>query len=219
MALSKLFGAGARDDASGTVLTTAAFDSTGYTHLVVFMKHEGATTTKTLSDNKGSSASTNLTLESHSGTGDLDGQLAWMSIASPGSGHTATMTLGAARPFRNFIVWLVNASGGRLELDVQSTAEGNSTTPDAGSLVTTAATVSFMGVGEYAAGTYTIGTGWTEDYDNGSYGQSRSDASGTLDPVCTASGSMFWVACAASFKEIPNVQIPIASLWPILVAC
>lgn len=200
MALTKLFAVGTSDSASGTVLTSGTFNSTGYTHLVVFAKHEGAAVTMTLSDNKGSSGPTNLTKESNT-NGDVHGQITWMPIASPGSGHTATITYGSASPYRGMVVWLVNTTG-TLSLDVESTAEGTGTsTCDAGSLVTTAATVSFMGVGEYTTVTYTVGTGWTEDYDSGHYGQSRSDASGTLDPVCEASGVMGWVACAASFKE------------------
>jgi hypothetical protein len=91
-----------------------------------------------------------------------------------------------------------------LTLDVESTAEGNGFAPDAGSLVTTAATVSFTGVGEYDSVTYTAGSGWTEDYDSGHFGQSRSDASGTLDPACSLAtgGPMDWIACAVSFKEV-----------------
>lgn len=201
MSLTKLFAAGAISAASGTTLTTATFDSTGYTHVTCFAKHEGASgATQTFSDNKGSSGVTYYTEERHTND-DLSAQMGMFPIASPGTGHTVTMTLSAARSYRGMVVWLVNATGGSLTLDVQSVAEGTGTAIDAGSLATTAATVSFMGVGEYAGGSFTNGSGWTEDYDSSHYGQSRADASGTLDPVCTASGSMDWVACSASFKE------------------
>lgn len=203
MALTKLFAAGTSNAASGTTLTTGTFNSTGYTHIVCFGKHEGASgSTQTFSDNKGSSGQTYYTEERHT-TASLSGQMAMFPIASPGTGHTVTMTLSSARDFRGLVVWLVNASGGSLTLDVQSTAEGALTgTPDAGSLATTAATVSFMGVGEYTTATFEPGSGWAQDYDSGHFGQSRSDASGTLDPVCTlTAGTMDWVACAASFKE------------------
>lgn len=203
MSLTRLFAVGAQSGAtSGTTLTTASFDSTGYTHIVCFGKHEGAAgVTQTFSDNKGSSGQTYYTEKRHS-TATLSGQMGMFPIASPGTGHTVTMTLSAARDYRTVLVWLVNASGGSLTLDVESVAEGSvSNAPDAGSLPTTAATVSFTGVAEYASGTFTPGTGWTEDYDSNTYGQSRSDASGTVDPACAWSVSDSWVACAASFKE------------------
>lgn len=205
MALTKRFAAGASNAASGTTLTTGTFDSTGYTHIVAFGKHEGASgSTQTFSDNKGSSGQTYYTEERHT-TASLSGQFCMFPIASPGTGHTVTMTLSSARDFRGVVVWLVNVSGGgSLTLDVESTAEGNGFAPDAGSLVTTAATVSFTGVGEYDSVTYTAGSGWTEDYDSGHFGQSRSDASGTLDPACSLAtgGPMDWIACAVSFKEV-----------------
>lgn len=201
MALTKAFAVGASNTASGTTLTTGTFDSTGYTHIVCFGKHEGAAgATQTFTDNKGSSGQTYYTEESHS-VASLSGQMGMFPIASPGTGHTVTMTLSSARDYRGMVVWLVNATGGSLTLDVQSVAEGNSNAPDAGSLVTTAATVSFMGVGEYDAGTFTAGSGWTEDYDSNHFGQSRSDASGTLDPACSWTVTNNWVACSASFKE------------------
>jgi hypothetical protein len=196
---------------SGTTLTTATFDSTGFTHLVVFTKHEGATTTITPSDNKGSTGWTSLTKQANS-VNDSWGQLHWVKIGTPGTLHTVTMTLGAARDFRQMIVWRVNSGTGEMALahatpaNAQATAAGGTAAVDAGTLTTDAASVSFMGVAEYAAAVYTVGTGWTEDFDpngpNYTYGQSRSDASGaTIDPACTGSGAQEWAACAASFKE------------------
>ncbi len=203
MALTKAFAVFAGNDSSGTALTTGTFDSTGYTHVVLFEKHEGASTTLTSSDNKSSSFS-NLTSVSHA-NGDLHCRMSWAPIGSPGTGHTVTITFGASRPYRRLGVWLINATGGAIQVDAEATASGTSTTPDGGSLVTTAATVSFMGVGEYNSTTWSAGSGWTADWNNPSgyvsFGQSRSDASsGTLDPVCTC-GSMAWVVSSVSFKE------------------
>ena len=189
-----------KDDASGTSSTTASFNSTGYTHIVVGVNHEGAPTTLTLSDNKGSSGPTGLTKINHT-NGNLNGQLIWMKIASPGSGHTVTITWGASRPYRNIGVWLVNSGTGELALDVETGAGGTSSPADAGSLATTTATASVLWVANYDSVTWTASTGWTENYDNGSFGGSRTDASGTLDPQATPSLGLDWVAVAASFKE------------------
>lgn len=190
---------------SGTTLTTATFDSTGFTHLCVFTKHEGATTTITPSDNKGSTGWQSLTKQANS-VNDSWGQLHWVKIGTPGTLHTVTMTLGAARDFRQIIVWRINSDTGEIAVEAQTTAAAGTAGVDAGTLTTTVATVSVMGVAEYAAVLYTQGTGWTEDFDpngpNYTYGQSRADASGaTIDPACTGTGAQEWAACAASFKE------------------
>lgn len=187
-----------------TILTSDPFDSTGYTHAICFGKHEGAAgATQTFSDNKGSSGQVYYTEKRHS-TAALSAQFCMFPITSPGSGHTVSLNLTSSREYIGLIVWLINVTGGgSITLDVESTAEGTaSNIADAGSLVTTAPTISFMGVGEFDAYTFSPGTGWTEDYNSGHYGQSRSDASGTLDPYCTISGAMDWVACALSFKEV-----------------
>lgn len=188
-----------QDSSSTTVALTV--DSTGYTNLVCWVKHEGAPTTVTATDNKGSGSYTGLTKRDHT-NGGLSGRILWATIGTPGSSHTVTVTFGAARDFSRLICWGVNSTSGTIALDAEADAQGiGGTAVDAGSLATTTATVSFMGTGEYDVVTYTPGAGWTEDVDNFSHGQSRADASGTLDPTCTASGGMDWVANAASFKE------------------
>lgn len=189
----------------GTAVSTFALtvDSTGQTHLVCFVKHEGAPTTITAADNKSSGAFNLLTKIDH-GNGDLSSRIEWVKIGSPGTGHTITITYGAARPYSRLWCYGVNSSTGELGLDVESASASTvaGTAIDAGSLATTTATVSFMGVGEYTFCTYTPGSGWTEDLDNNILAQSRSDASGTLDPVATSSLSMDWTANSASFKEV-----------------
>lgn len=211
MAISKAFAVRAANDASGTILTSGTFNSTGFTHLVVFTKHEGTTTTITPSDNKNSVGWASLTKVDNANS-DLTTQLHWAKIGSPGTSHTVTMTLSAARAFRRLGVWLMNADSGQAGLVVEATNQGSTGTAiDAGSLATgSVSTVSFMGVGEYNVSTYTPGTGWTQDWDIqeedglgvSSFGQSRADSSGTLDPVCTQSTSNAWNANAASFTEI-----------------
>jgi len=208
MSITESFANITASDASTTTVTSATFDSTSFTHLVVWDKHEGATTTATPSDNKSSTGWSSLTKEDHT-NGDITSQMHWVKIETPGTGHTVTMTFGAARPFKRLAVWLVNSTSGEISLVAQANAEGSSAAPDAGSLATGAdATVSFMAVGEYALADFTPSTGWTEDFDPQaifgftSFGASRSDASGTLDPACTCTVTMDWTANAASFKEL-----------------
>lgn len=206
MAISKTFRnfsfSGASPNAADLVtsVTSAAFDSTGEKAVVVWAKHEGAPTTITLSDNKGNTY-TPLTKVDHSNN-DLSSRIAYvLSPGSVGTGHTVTVTLGAARPYIRLAVWTITA-GAAPTLDTSVQTSGASATPNAGNLVTSAASVSFLGVGEYAAVTFTPDAGWTEDVDNASHVCSRADASsGTFAASSTASASMSWVANAASFVE------------------
>lgn len=204
MAITKAYlGSNSEDIQAGTIAVTV--DSTGYTHIACFAKHETTPSSViTVSDNKGSGAYNMLTAESH-GTDPIAGVIGWVKIGTPGTSHTVTASFDggtASVDYRRIHVWGINAGTGEISVDAQATAEGSGTTPDAGSLVTSAATVSFMGVGEFAATTYVPSSGWTEDYDaNSSFVASRADASsGTFDPFCTSS-SMSWICCAASFKE------------------
>lgn len=204
MAITKTYlGSNSDDIQAGTIAVTV--DSSGYTHIACFAKHETTPTSViTVADNKGSGAYNMLTMQSH-GTDPIAGVIGWVKIGTPGTSHTVTASFDAGTAsvdYRRIHVWGINAGTGDISVDAQTTATGSGTTPDAGSLVTSAATVSFMGVGEFAATTYTPSSGWTEDYDaNSSFAASREDASsGTFDPFCTSS-SMSWICCAASFKE------------------
>lgn len=203
MAITRTF-LGVTVSSDGTPFTTMSvngLDLTGFTHAVIFTKHEGAAITITPSDNRGSTPWTSYNKKTHSNT-DFHGQLHSVKLTSPGSGTNFTMTVATSRTWGMIVVWGVNAGTGEAALDVEAAGgEGTSTAPDAGSLATTAATVSFMGVGEYSGATYTASSGWTEDVDNSGYAASRADASGTLDPAATASGSIPWVAVAISLKE------------------
>lgn len=200
MALTKTFRNSSNNDASGTTLTSASFNSSGATGIVVWCKHEGAPTTITISD----SASNTYTAETkiNHGNGDLSSVISSV-LGSPAtsSTHTVTMTVSAAKTFRYMLVWTL--TGTTPAKDVAAQASGTSATPDAGSLVTTAATVSFLGGGIYNSVNGTASAGWTEDFDTGgsAHGYSRSDASGTLDPSYTITGSNDWVANSLSVKE------------------
>ncbi len=159
MALTKaLLGSNTTGDTSSTTIAVTV-NSTGYTHIVCFVKHEGAPTTITAADNKGSGSYNLLTKVDHS-NGDISSRIEWVKIGTPGTSHTITATFGASRPYRRLICWGVNSGTGELALDVEATNQGNGASQDAGSLATSAATVSFMGVGEYISTTYTPGSGW-----------------------------------------------------------
>jgi len=205
--LTKTFAAVAAEDGVTGSLATATFDSTGYTHVVVSFKHEGAATTLTPSDNKSSTGWVSLTKESHT-NGDLHGQMYYAPIGTPGTGHIVTITLGANRDWKIMLVWLVNASDGNgVELDDETFAEGTSNAPDAGSLDTTgAAVVSFFAVAPYASGSYTA-TGWSEDHDGAvdsvsGYGSSRGpETTSPIDPAASWSSNNAWCATALSLRE------------------
>lgn len=207
MSISKQFAVHTPNSASSGSIVSGSFDSTGFTHIVVESKHEGAATTNTPTDNKGSTGWSSLTKESHS-NGVLHTQLHWATIGTPGAGHTATITFGAARDWRAISVWLVNATSGVIQVADQLTGQGNGTAVNIGSLDPTAASVSFMCVGEFASGLHTPGTGWTEDFDpngaNGAgFGQSRADASGgSITAAATNASSQDWTANAVTFEEV-----------------
>lgn len=209
MSITKAWAARGFDNGSGDPdLVSGTFDSTGYTHLVVVGRFQSTDTTITWSDNKGSSGWSSLTKQSNGAGSDTSRiQMAWVEIGTPGTGHVVTMTLGGLREWRGLHVWVVNATGGEMELVAESTATGVGTAIDAGSLATgSGPTVSFMSVAPFDALTYTAGSGWTADYNassglDASYAQSRSDSSGTIDPVCTGSVSMDWATVSATFRE------------------
>lgn len=199
MTISRTFRDETEADSSATSITSSSFDSTGAKSVVVWAKHEGAPTTVTFSDSKGNTY-TALTKIDHT-NGDLSARIGYVLAASVGTGHTVTATFGASKAFRRLAVWTIGADNATA-LDVSAQAQGTGTTPDAGSLVTTAASVSFLGIAEYNVVSGTPSSGWTEDFDVMSKGYSRADATAqTIDPSCTVSVSMDWIASGASFKE------------------
>jgi hypothetical protein len=222
MSISKVFSTGSEIASAGATLTSATFDSTGYTHIVCFTKHEvNNASGATCSDNKSSPAFTKLQQQQVGGGNSSWGELHYVKIGSPGTGHTVTLTTNAATEFRTLLVWLVNATSGEIDLVDEEFANGTGTAVDAGSLINalSESIVSFMGVAEFVAATWTPGTGWTEDWDDGSavnstLGQSRgAETTSPIDPVATASASMDWAALAASFRE--STALPVITVQPI----
>ena len=205
MTISKSFAAAGQNAAAGTSLDSSSFDSTGFTHLVVFAKHEGATDADAVTDNKGSGTFTPLTKRGN-GVSDSWGRFHWAKIGTPGASHVVNLAT-ASRTFRTILVWAVNADTGEIALVDEKTATGSNTTPTAGTLSNAGADsiVSFMGVAEYAAVVYTVGSGWAEDHDtngpNFTYGESRgAETTTSFSATCTA-GTQDWAACAVAFKE------------------
>lgn len=185
---------------STTALTSGTFNSTGYKYLAVVFKWEGGDTTITVNDNKGSGDYTNLDKANHA-NGDLSASGAYQLIGTPGTGHTVTINFASARSWIFAAVYGI-AVDTTMSLDVQDKNTGTGTAVDAGTLATTAATVSMQMTGGYTGLSVTPGSGWTEDIDSdNNQAQSRADASGTLDPACTLSVSSAWASVAASFKE------------------
>lgn len=221
MSISKAFatvgasGAGAGGTPAAS-LTTSSFNSTGYTHLVVGVKHEGGATTITPSDNKSSTSWNSLTKEqvSTAGSGDLQGQFFWVKIGSPGTGHTVTASFAASRTYITVGVWLVNTTSGEMSLVAEATNEGTDGTGagtlDAGTLSNPGgdSVVAFMMMLEYAGVTHTGVAGWTEDFDpppssdNFTAGYSRgAETTDPINPAGSQNSSNPWGAISCMFKE------------------
>jgi hypothetical protein len=195
-----------------TTIVSNSVDTSSYKGIVAVCKHEGAAADITATDNKGSGAYTILTPVNHSNS-DLNCTLCYATIGTPGTGTIVTITLSGSRSFRQLLLYGINYDGTGFSLNAQSSAQGTSVDHDAGSLTTSAASVSIGYVGRYTSMTATPSAGWGEDYDdNYQYGMSRTDASaGTFDPAATATNGAAWVAIAASFIEL-GTGVPIAWL-------
>src|SRR5882672_1100352 len=100
MSITKSF---ARIDATGSpaaAFTSAAFDSSGCTHVCAGTKHETNNAAGASVDDNKNSVSTygpfnKQTQQQVQGAGASWGQLHWQKIGNPGTGHTVTMTTNA----------------------------------------------------------------------------------------------------------------------------
>ena len=191
--------------------TAGAFDSSAYTHLVAYSKHETNNTNgATFSDNKGSGTWNKLTQQDDNGQSGWV-QLHWVKIGTPGAGHTVTMTTNAAADFRTLALWGVNSTTGELELVDESFGEGNGTTFNPGTLSNAGADscVGFYGVGDHTGTSYTPPTGWTEDGDefagfanSTSYGSIASSSTSIAVSGGTLGATADWGSVAAIFREL-----------------
>lgn len=212
MSISKAFAAGKETAAAGASWACDAFDSTGFTHIGVFTKHETSSTPATVGDNKGSGAYISLTNQQVGGGGSSWGRCHYQKIGSPGTGHIVTMTTGGTADFRSIIVWKINADSGVVELVGGAngvTASGTVSPANAGTISnpTGKSIVTMMGVAEFGSLTYTPGAGWTEDWDdagsNSTYGGSRGpEATTSITCDATLSANDVWAACAFALAEV-----------------
>lgn len=221
MAISKSFpaGVGVESVTSAASTTSNAYNSTGSTHVLAFYKHEGATCTVTPSATNVAAGNWtgNASTKQGNGVSDSWGQFFWAKIDTPGSGQTLTVDhAGNSRSFRTLIVWLMNADSGIITKIDEKSTNGNNAAPTAGTLSNAggASVVSFMGVAEYVGTNYTVGSGWTEDWDvwtgtvNSTYGESRGpETTASITADCTSS-SQQWAAIALCFRDNVGDAVP-----------
>ena len=199
-------GAG-KDDINGTAasaVTTAAIANTQSGDLVfLFVKYEGASTTRTISDSAGGNTWTSRGAVSHA-NGDMHTEMFSCVLTNGAASHTFTCTLGAARAYF-FVGALVYRSTVGWSYFDAATAQGTSSTPSAGSKTPTGAYVAATGFGEYAAVTWTAGAGWTGGLTGTfatSFVEHRTNTTGeTITGNATPSASMDWAANMAVFLE------------------
>jgi hypothetical protein len=210
MTISKAFQNFAGGNPTDVSTTSGTYNSTGFTHVVAFYKHEGANVSVTPSATNVASGNWtgNTSTKKGNSVNDSWGQFFWAKIDTPGAGQTTTMSHSTV-PFRTLIVWLINATSGVIAKVDEVSATANNSSPTAGTLTNAGgdSVVSFHGVAEYASVTYTVGSGWTKDADtnptNATCGQSRgAETTASFSATCTSSLSMDWASVAVMFKEI-----------------
>jgi hypothetical protein len=208
--------ANAVNDANGTALSVTVTAAIKRGDLIaVWDKREGAATTSVVKDDKGNVYLGRTSPIRNTTNNDLEGEW-WFAIAKNGSSSlVVTQTLAASRQFRRTHVLIFRPRIGymfRLRPDQLVRAFGSSTTAiSAGSLSTIGPGVGVLGVGEYAAATFTPGTGWTEANDNFSWTGYRIESEGgALVGNCTAGSAMDFVASFAYVQEVP---IPSQNWW------
>lgn len=189
--------------AGATTIATSAFDSSGAGLLISAALFEGANTTASAADNKSNTWQTAV-VTAFVNQFSVHCAMSWCVPTTVGTGHIVTWTFGASRTQRRACALNVNGTFSAVDaLDVTPQQnDGNGDPVDAGSLVTSAATICVQAVGDNAAQTFTAGSGWTKDSaTSGSHFQSRVEASsGTFDPVGSGIG-YDWATVAMAFKE------------------
>lgn len=198
-------------DATGTTIDLPAFNLAAGDALWMFLKHEGTNTTRTLSVVGATSSQTfkSGAVVNH-GNGDLNCQQFVIDSAAADSACVIRATLGVTKAFRRFGGIQYRPASGKVftftATTNESSGQGTSGTPDAGSLTTPGAAVLVAGFGEYDIGAWTQGTGWTKTVDPGNsfMMEDRIEAaSGTFDPASTHP-SMAWVAASGWLDEVAS---------------
>lgn len=198
-------------DGASTTIDLPAFNLQAHDALWIFIKHEGANATRTPSVVGATSVQSfkNGAAVSHS-NGDLNGQQFVIEDAAADAACVIRLTLGATKAFRRLGAIQYRPDSGKVFTFTlttnESSAQGTSGTPDAGSLTTPGAAVLVAGFGEYDIGAWTAGTGWTKTVDpvNSFMMEDRIEAAGgTFDPA-SAHSSMAWVAASGWLDEVAS---------------
>lgn len=138
------------DDVGGTPGSTDSLTisaATAGSLLVAWVKHEGASTTISVTD--GTSTFTPATKSSH-GNGDLFGQFHYL-LSANGGATTITTNLVASRPYLSLIVFEHTYTGGACTFDVENGNAATGSSLSSGNITTTGTDeLVFCGYGEYS---------------------------------------------------------------------
>jgi hypothetical protein len=188
---------------SSTTVTSTAFNSTGANLLIAIATWED-TNNPTLTFSDDQTGNTWQTAIVSNATGARCGA-SWCVPIDTDAAHTVTCTFPNTCSFRRIAVLPVTGSFNSDDAlcATSQTGSGNGTAVDAGSLVTSKASICFMGCTDYGGETFTPGTGWTEvGTATGRHAEYRIEASsGTFDPVGTIGGAQDWGAVALALGE------------------
>lgn len=169
----------------------------------------GSAPHSTVTDNKGNQYGTCHQREEHSANNIQQLYSYWCNNITGGATHTLTVTVSessANTADLNVIVYEVNSSAGvgAVMISRAATAEGSSTTPSSGNIITDE-TALFVGICNQANATsYVQQLSWTETIDsNQSSAAYIVQAAGTYDYAPTMVGlTGDWVAAVVAFVEV-----------------
>lgn len=197
-----------KEDINGTAATSVTTSSASVNTIAgdlvfVFVKYEGLSTTRTITDSAGGNTWTSRGSIDHTNN-DLHSEIFTSVLTNGATAHQFTCTLGAARTYFFVGAIIFRSTVGWAYFDAIS-AQGTSAAPSAGSKTPTGAYVAVTGFGEYAAVTWTAGTNWTGTLTGTSaisFMERRTNTiSETITGNATSSSSMDWTANMAVFLE------------------
>jgi hypothetical protein len=139
-------------DASATTIAVTRTGVTAGNLILLWVKHEGATTTITASDGTTSLTQGPSGLVTHA-NGDLEGAVFYLPSSVASGSVTYTATFGATRSFRQIMMMEFSGSGTK-STDGNNEATGASTSIASGTITTTGTDVVVVGTyGNYSGGT------------------------------------------------------------------
>lgn len=171
--------------------------------VVVAVSWEDNAASPTISDSAGNTY-TALTKVQAGASATKWHQLFYCLSATANAFCSWTATLGAASSYAQ-IAALAYLPGGTVSFVAQGTGQSGSASATQTTSAFTAGTVAVALMGEFSGTSATAGSGWTEQWDNGSngsHGFDRIDApGGTIIGNCTTPGNVDWGMVAASFTD------------------